>query len=78
MKLVKGEKVRFVDDNDELVEALKGCGYVVEGEKANKKDHNELDRDKLKSEADALDIDYPKNIKTEKLYQLVFEAKASA
>lgn len=35
-----------------------------------------LDRDTLKAEADALGIEYPKNIKTERLYELVYSAKA--
>lgn len=73
MKLVKGDKVRIVEGNPALVDALKQVGYIAEGKEAEK---DILDRDALKAEADALEIEYPKNINTEKLYQLIWDAKA--
>jgi hypothetical protein len=56
---------------DELI----AVGWKVVGEEKFE-EKEVLDRDALKAEADALEIEYPKNIKTEKLYQMVYEAKA--
>lgn len=82
MKLVKGDKVRETDSKD-LIEALKALGYEESGVKSSEVDEGDglpetdvLDRDRLKAEADALELEYPKNIKTEKLYQLVYDKKA--
>lgn len=58
---------------DELI----AVGWKVVGEeKPEVEEKDVLDRDTLKAEADALEIEYPKNIKTEKLYQMVYDAKA--
>lgn len=68
-KFERGDSIKFQDtlDNQKALEAL---GWELEGVN---KDLNE--RDLLKQEADELGIEYPKNIKTDKLVELIKEAK---
>jgi hypothetical protein len=68
VKMTKGECVKFASC-ETVVELLKEAGWKAEGEKKA----DTVDRDVLKSKATELGIDYPKNIKTDKLIELIAE-----
>lgn len=74
MILTKGNDKKILDDNSKLIPVLREQGWLVEGEEAVEKT-DELDREALKAEANALGIEYPKNIKNEKLKELIEATK---
>jgi hypothetical protein len=72
VRLVKGDMVKDLT-NEEVIARCEADGWVVEGKEYLTSGVSE--RDALKAEADALGLEYPANIKTEKLIKLIQEAK---
>lgn len=72
LKFVKGDDVKFIDQDSTLIQILKDGGWVVEGEP--KAEEGDDERELLKAQAEALGIKVHHKAGADKIRALIEEA----